>query len=155
MQDCDEVLSFEPGRGKALMRRGEAKEALGRFDEAIEDLKKAAVRDHAFGRAGARGWVGVTEVLVGDGRVLVGWWVGWGGLVVLCRRRWRHHPRRSRRQSRGLRRGRPAEGELQQQEARAGREEPGCCPPALWDREAWGWKGKKRREAVSLTCTWH
>lgn len=45
MQDCDEVLSFEPGRGKALMRRGEAKEALGRFDEAIEDLKKAAVRE--------------------------------------------------------------------------------------------------------------
>lgn len=41
LEYCEKILASDNGNVKALYRRAKAKEGLGKFDEAIEDLEKA------------------------------------------------------------------------------------------------------------------
>lgn len=43
--NCSQVITMQPGNVKALFRRGKAKHALGRTEEAMEDLEAAIKKD--------------------------------------------------------------------------------------------------------------
>jgi tetratricopeptide (TPR) repeat protein len=54
LQDCHEALVLDPGRAKALYRRGQAKENLGDFDGALDDMRRAVRSSGSAGVGGER-----------------------------------------------------------------------------------------------------